>query len=272
MNSYALAFMPPSWHARAAANEAAARKRRCKTGPKFAWDPLALRWAATLVVDHKTFAPPTLWPDAPVVPRPDHVQIKKLARFSPAGTLAYGLVRLPKATPLHYHQGHRRGEAYFDGPVLVPTLWHVGAGQWDSGPWASVTPMECLTQLPLLRRAKGRVMVGGLGIGWFLSEVCRRPQVTDVLLVEKDEEVIRWLWPRVVATYPHVRDKVEVVTGDALDSLEPSAADGRVCLLDIWKGYGDAKWDKRFQAVKKKFPQRVFGWGDVHTEKERAYW
>lgn len=89
---------------------------------------------------------------------------------------------LKKELPLHaglpisaaddlYHDG---GRAYFDEPVDIPVLqYHLEPDQrpwesdrWDA--WMSLTPMEMWSQRSGVQAATGRVILGGLGMGWLM--------------------------------------------------------------------------------------------------------
>lgn len=105
--------------------------------------------------------------------------------------------------------------------------------------WMSYTPMEVFTQRSLAARARGRTVVAGLGMGWLLVEAARQPEVTEVVLVERDEELVRWLLPRVRRHLPD-EDDVEftVVVGDVFVEL-PRVGRADVALVDTfsrWRG------------------------------------
>ena len=48
-----------------------------------------------------------------------------------------------------------------------------GTGTWQL--WMSLAPQEVVTLWPLVPKARGRTAVLGLGMGWVLFEVLRRP-------------------------------------------------------------------------------------------------
>jgi hypothetical protein len=155
---------------------------------------------------------------------------------SPSGQFLYCLRTLPYKTGLATLQGSRRGNVYFDGPVSFPTLHEKRPdGQWREEPWMSITPMEIITQRPGTRLAKGHTVVAGLGLGWGLMEALRKRSVSKVTLVERSQELVDWILPRVpgIDAYRH---KLEVVVGDARDVLWTLEAD--VALIDIFKNYG----------------------------------
>lgn len=158
------------------------------------------------------------------------------------------------------------GRAFFDGPVLCPTLFeilpHMG---YEQEIWMSITPMEVLSQRPMLREAFGRVVVGGLGLGWFLNKVCADEAVTEVVVVEKDRALLNWLMPAVAARHPAVAGRP--ITWVADDVYAYMAGDtknwGRTqYLLDIWAGFGEADLDPAYGYFETMMPKGcLHGWG-----------
>lgn len=57
------------------------------------------------------------------------------------------------------------------------------------------TPMEQRTNLTFLRKARGNVLVAGLGIGMVLEPLLRKPEVDTVLVIEKFQDVIDLVTP-----------------------------------------------------------------------------
>ena len=113
--------------------------------------------------------------------------------------------------PLETYLGARRGEVAFDGDVLIPALHERDAryadgspwqarNLWGSSPWMSHTPMEVFSLRGGTRRAKGSVVVAGLGLGQQLIDVSQRAAVKQLTLVECSQELVDWIMPRISAT------------------------------------------------------------------------
>ena len=133
---------------------------------------------------------------------------------SPGGNYGYANRILPSGTSLKFSLSpSREGKVKFDGDVVIPTLFDLG-GPFPE-PWMSFTPMEVITQRPGIRRAHGTVLVGGLGLGWFLRKVHDRPEVERVILVESCGELLDWYGDDVCGRLPKVTD---VICGDVLTS------------------------------------------------------
>jgi len=54
----------------------------------------------------------------------------------------------------------------------------------------SDTDMEINTNIGFINRAKGRVLIAGLGIGMVLKNILKKKEVTEVIVVEKYSDVI----------------------------------------------------------------------------------
>lgn len=162
--------------------------------------------------------------------------------------------------------GEINGHVFFDNDVATPVLFEMDS-DGEQRVWMGLTPMEILTQRPGLYMAEGRVVVGGLGLGWFLDAVCQKPEVTEVVLVEKDEALMHWLRPAVEAAYPAIAAKCKTwIVSDVYDFMEkekPEDRDRTRYLLDIWPAFGDCQDDERFQRWTKLLPSsHLWGWGE----------
>jgi len=78
--------------------------------------------------------------------------------------------------------------------------------------WMSLTPMEIQSAALALHRAKGHVVSGGLGLGYFALRVAAKPEVTKVTVFENEPLVIEW-FQRMFKGRPELA-KIEIVEGD----------------------------------------------------------
>jgi hypothetical protein len=91
----------------------------------------------------------------------------------------------------------------------------------------SDTPMEKRTHWPILRAAKGRVLINGLGLGMIAQSVALKPDVEQVDVVEIDERVIGLI-------APHLHVKVRVHHADAFAFKPERDARFGAVWHDIW--------------------------------------
>jgi len=82
----------------------------------------------------------------------------------------------------------------------------------------SDTPQEMYEHLSFVRKASGRVLIAGLGIGMVLQAVLDKDDVGHVTVVELSEAVLRMVAPHYRARYG---ERVEIVQGNILDWCPP---------------------------------------------------
>lgn len=153
-----------------------------------------------------------------------------------------------------YRQGTEYGRVHFAGDVYIPVLAD-SLGE----PWMSITPNEVLSCRPGVRAARGRVLVGGLGLGMMARMIREKKTVNSVTVVDNNEDVLR-----VFGAIPGV----ELVHGDLFGHARAHLGDYDSIVADIWQGYNDAPYDDDFQRLKREHP-RVWGWGDYAVWRNR---
>jgi len=104
----------------------------------------------------------------------------------------------------------------------------------------SLTPMELESHQPHIAGAKGTVVVAGLGMGFYLYNILRKPDVTRVIVLEKERAVVN-LWKRSIGNPLHWEGfrKLEIVMGDALTYQPGFPVD--FLYADIWPYLGDER-------------------------------
>lgn len=128
--------------------------------------------------------------------------------------------------------------AFFDAPVQIPILMHYrtrGFTEWEI--WMSLTPMEVWTQASGIRAATGRVVLGGLGMGWLLRQIAKKPTVKEIVVVENDKDLLDWFGQTLCAATPKVS---EVICGDFWEHAHKMDLKRDRFVADIWPGLGEA--------------------------------
>jgi hypothetical protein len=95
----------------------------------------------------------------------------------------------------------------------------------------SDTPNEIDDLLPLCRRATGRVLISGLGLGCAVELVLGNQDVSGVTVLELSQDVINLVEPTLKARYG---DRLNVINADAFTYRLPKAARYNVAWHDIW--------------------------------------
>jgi hypothetical protein len=92
----------------------------------------------------------------------------------------------------------------------------------------SDTQMEQRSNRDLIRRATGKVMIAGLGIGMVLPPLLAKEDVESVLVIEKYQEVIDLVHPH------HQHPKLTVMQADILEFRPPKEWRFDTIYFDIW--------------------------------------
>jgi hypothetical protein len=146
-------------------------------------------------------------------------------------------------------------EVAWNSEVLFPVMLDPQFA--DPVVWMSLTPMEVLTQRAGVKRARGKVLMGGLGMGWMAQRVLEREQVEHVTVYDTNEDVLDFFGGLIKAKF---KDKVTLRHGDVFSVRKPDKYD-RI-LLDVWSSYHGAEYDQRLKAFKKKVDEKkLWTWG-----------
>lgn len=122
---------------------------------------------------------------------------------------------------------------FFQRKVIFPAIYE------GNTPWVSVIPSEMNSMLPKTEGARGKVLVLGLGLGYYPYIISSRPEVESITIVEISADVKRIFEECILPQFEH-RDKIRVVLADAIEfmkTVEPEDYD--FCFADIWEGAVD---------------------------------
>jgi hypothetical protein len=188
------------------------------------------------------------------------------------GRLRYQLRDLPLHCGLPISAGddlyHDGGRAYFDEAIKIPVLhfrlepdqkpWE--RERWDV--WMSLTPHEMWSQRSGIQAATGRVILGGLGMGWLLRQIAKKPTVKEIIVVEKDADILEWFGNKICERTPKVS---EVICGDYWEHAHKMNLKKDRFIADIWPGYGDARHDRNLARLRAT-GAKVWAWGCVRPD------
>lgn len=153
---------------------------------------------------------------------------------------------------------------FFAREVRFPTVYEC------SMPWMSVCPSEIASMQEHFAYAKGRVLVLGLGLGYYPYMIEDDPAVMQIVIVEVQREVLDLFRANILPYFRHP-EKIKLVKSDALWYLENTKdGDFDVCFADIWEGQEDGA--PHYLAIKQheaRMPQTKFGYW---IEKEIRYY
>jgi len=95
----------------------------------------------------------------------------------------------------------------------------------------SDTPAEIGDLRELFKRATGRVLIGGLGLGVAVNGVLQKPEVQHVLVIERSPDVIKLTGAHWRAKYG---DRLTIEQADILTWKPPKDAHWDCAWFDIW--------------------------------------
>ena len=124
--------------------------------------------------------------------------------------------------------------------------------------WMSITPNEINTMKRPIDRAVGNVVTLGCGLGYFAYMAHLKSEVTNVTIVEKDENVLKMFSELILPQFDYP-EKITIIQEDALkwvDKLEDGRYNYMFC--DIWQNATDGIYaysriktqEKRFKKTK----------------------
>ena len=104
--------------------------------------------------------------------------------------------------------------------------------------WMSLNPNEIKTMAPYIEKAKGHVLVLGLGMGYVTYMMANKKEVKSVTIIEKDSNVINifnnLLWPSF-----NNKEKIKIINDDAISYLKRKQRDYDYIFADIWHSPDD---------------------------------
>jgi hypothetical protein len=123
--------------------------------------------------------------------------------------------------------------------------------------WMDDSPAEMKGHDFAVEAASGKVLIGGLGLGCIVKRLQEKPEVTEIVVVEIDQDVIDLVWEHLDVL------KASIVNADLADYLE-TVNDFDYIYMDVWpeKGHESiAHW--RALAEQKLPSDKVLCWGEL---------
>lgn len=94
----------------------------------------------------------------------------------------------------------------------------------------SDSPQEMFLQYPAYKQAKGRVLVGGLGLGIISLLMAQKKEVKEIIVIEKSKEIISMTKPN--------HKKIKVIHQNIWDFLKETNEEFDFAYIDIHYGTG----------------------------------
>lgn len=93
----------------------------------------------------------------------------------------------------------------------------------------SNTPMERISNGWIIKWGQGRILINGLGLGCVLTALLKKPEVTEIWVVENNRDVIKLVWP----TFKD-DPRVKLIEADAMTYKPPKGEMFDYVWHDIW--------------------------------------
>lgn len=119
------------------------------------------------------------------------------------------------------------------GEVSFPAIYE------GDMPWMSACPSEISSMQSQMKEARGKVLVLGLGIGYYPFVVSEKDEVESVTIIEICPEIITLFRENILPYFAHP-EKITIVEADAFEFLKDvKEGDYDTCFADIWEGQED---------------------------------
>ena len=145
---------------------------------------------------------------------------------------------------------------YFDEEYVFPQILQGGRE------WMMINPDEVDTQKPYIERAHGKVLTFGLGLGYYAFQCLLKEDVSEVVVVEIDDNVIR-LFEEKIRPYFPTNKPFKIVKADAFEYAANKMGEEKFdyVFTDIWHDPSDGiDLYLRMKECEKYAPEAEFGY------------
>lgn len=141
---------------------------------------------------------------------------------------------------------------YLPKAIELTALMEGERGWFDDDP----RQMYALAEIGLFR-ARGRVIVGGLGLGLIQHFLALNENVTSVTTFERGEALKRLVWPYLI---PEAHDKGQLIIGDFYERAPDFQADTVITdfLFGSWNETTWAELQAQREFCREHFPEAIF--------------
>ncbi|MBS6474903.1 MAG: hypothetical protein KH354_02825 [Clostridiales bacterium] len=144
---------------------------------------------------------------------------------------------------------------FFTGKVQFPGIYE------GNIPWMSVCPSEIFSMREPIAKAHGRVLVLGLGLGYYPFMILQKESVQSITIIERQPEIISLFCEHLLPQFGKKTD-LHIIQADALEYLA-SVRNGQFdfCFADIWENQFDgAEAYLRIKRFEGRLPETEFAY------------
>ena len=101
--------------------------------------------------------------------------------------------------------------------------------------WMSLNPNEIETMKPYINKARGNVLVLGLGMGYVPFMLSLKNCVKSITIVERDQEIINLFNELIYPSFPN-KEKIKIIKGDAVEYARKAQKEAThdYVFADLW--------------------------------------
>jgi hypothetical protein len=138
--------------------------------------------------------------------------------------------------------------------------------------WMSSTPMELESQAHALSEMTGRVLIAGGGLGITLYNAIQKKEVEEVVLLEIDNGLVKWLRRQMMGREWSGLDKATLIWHDATVRMNlpysdlTTEKDFDFLWVDIWERLGEEKALADVRCVQKAAQAKQVGWWGMELD------
>ena len=119
--------------------------------------------------------------------------------------------------------------------------------------WMAIIPHEMNTMNKAIEQAHGRVLVLGLGLGYYPFMISQKPEVSHILIIEKNQRIIDLFNQSIFHKFPH-KNKIKIIKADAFSYLKTHHADHDYAFFDIYRDSDDFPFYLKAKQNEKHYP------------------
>lgn len=120
---------------------------------------------------------------------------------------------------------------WFDREMKYPALLE------NNREWMCVIPNEIETMRSAIEQAHGKVIVLGLGLGYFTMRVAMKEDVKQIIVIEKNHSIIEIVKKYLIQQFPN-NEKITIIEGDAFKYMQKTQEVDFV-FADLWHDVSD---------------------------------
>ena len=101
--------------------------------------------------------------------------------------------------------------------------------------WMSLNPNEIETMKPYINKARGNVLVLGLGMGYVPFMLSLKNCIKSITIIERDQEIINLFNELIYPSFPN-KEKIRIVKGDAVECARKAQKEAThdYVFADLW--------------------------------------